>query len=123
MSKKSKTILLVEDDATLRDAFDMVLSKDFDVVTAADGRLGLYEAESRDFDIILLDMLMPNMDGKEFLRAYDNPNDVPIIVFSNLDSKTEIDEAIELGATRYLLKSWAPPNALIRVVRDVLPKE
>ncbi len=120
MSKKSKTILLVEDDATLRDAFDMVLSKDFDVVTAADGRLGLYEAESRDFDIILLDMLMPNMDGKEFLRAYDNPNDVPIIVFSNLDSKTEIDEAIELGATRYLLKSWASPKELIRVVRDVL---
>lgn len=118
--KDKKTILLIEDDATLRDAFEMVLSRDFQVVTASDGRLGLYEAENRKFDLILLDMLMPIMDGKEFLRQYENSQDIPIIVFSNLDSKSEIDEAIELGATRYLLKSWASPKELIRVVKDVL---
>ncbi|NCU31110.1 response regulator [Candidatus Saccharibacteria bacterium] len=116
----NKRILLIEDDNTLRDAFSMVLSKEFDVVAVADGRLGLYEAESRDFDLILLDMLMPVMDGRAFLRAYDNKKNIPIIVFSNLDAKTEVDEAISLGATRYLLKSWASPKELIKVVRDTL---
>lgn len=115
-----KKILLVEDDNILRDAFSMVLDKDFEVVAVGDGRLGLYEAESQDFDLILLDMLMPNMDGRAFLKAYDNKKSIPIIVFSNLDAKTEVDEAISLGATRYLLKSWASPKELIKVVKDTL---
>lgn len=113
--------MLVEDDAALNDAFRTMLTKnDFDVITAFNGKDALEELKKSTPDIILLDLLMPVMDGKEFLRAFDNPKDIPIIVFSNLDAKTEVEEVLQLGATRYMLKAWATPPELMRVIKDTL---
>lgn len=115
-----KKILVVEDDQALNDAFSLILENDYDVDTAFDGQEALVMVDKKEYDLILLDLLMPIMDGKEFLRSFQNPHDIPVIVFSNLDAKSDIEEATELGATRYMLKSWASPKELIRLVQDTL---
>lgn len=115
-----KRILIVEDDQALNDAFSMILEKDYDVDTAFDGKEALEFTQKQSYDLILLDLLMPIMDGKTFLKEFDNTNETPVIVFSNLDAKSDIEEVSELGATRYMLKSWASPKELLRLVQDSL---
>ncbi|PID32407.1 hypothetical protein CR970_00595 [Candidatus Saccharibacteria bacterium] len=114
-------ILLIEDDTTLNDAFHILLTKEgYQVDTAFNGQEALDILKTKTPDLILLDLLMPVMDGKEFLRRFDNQHDIPIIVFSNLDAKSDVKEAIELGATRYMLKSWATTKELIKIINDTL---
>lgn len=115
-----KRILIVEDDQALNDAFMMILDKDYTVDGAFDGQEALDFTKKNEYDLILLDLLMPIMDGKQFLKAFQNKNDIPIIVFSNLDAKSDIVETTELGATRYMLKSWASPKELLKLVEDTL---
>lgn len=117
-----KTVLIVEDDPALSDAFKMVLSKaGHNVLNAYNGKdaLELLDKNS-EVDIILLDLLMPVMDGKEFLSKFDNRDDTPVIVFSNLDAQSDISDVKLRGATRYILKAWASPKQIIKVVEDTL---
>lgn len=121
MSKQNKKILVVEDDHALSDAFSIILSKEgYAVANAYDGYEALEKVANDEYSLILLDLLMPGLDGKGFLRQYDNKNDIPIIVFSNLDAKSDVDEALELGATRYMLKAWASPKKLLELVNETL---
>lgn len=122
MSKQ--TILVVEDEQVLNDAYTTILKQEgYKVLSAFDGEEALSVAESNNIDLILLDLRMPKVNGIEFLKAYDlaSRKDAPIvIVFSNLDMQTEIDEAFELGATKYMLKAWASPKELVKLVKDNL---
>lgn len=119
--KNKQTILLVEDDATLSDAFSIMLSKEgFEVVIAFNGQEALEKIKDKSVDLILLDLLMPVMDGREFLEVYENKNLIPIIVFSNLDAKNDVDEILELGVTRYMLKAWASPKELTKIIQDTI---
>lgn len=116
-----KKVLLVEDDAALSDAFFTMLQKnDYDVQIAFNGEEALQKLEAYTPDIILLDLLMPVMDGREFLRSFENTSQIPIIVFSNLDAKNEVEEVLALGATRYMLKAWATPKELLRILQDTV---
>lgn len=115
-----KKILVVEDDQALNDAFTMILGNDYEVDAAFDGQEALDHTNKKQYDLILLDLLMPVMDGKAFLRAFKNTKQIPVVVFSNLDAKTDIEEVTELGAHRYMLKSWASPKELIKLVEDML---
>ncbi len=119
--KHTPHVLLVEDDLSLSDAFSIMLTKQGYTVTCAfDGKEALEKLNIVTPDIILLDLLMPIMDGKEFLKQFSNTEHIPIIVFSNLDAKSEVHEVLQLGATRYMLKAWATPTELVRVVQDTL---
>lgn len=112
---------MVEDDADLHDAFRMVLgSAGYIVDSAYDGKQAIEHLAENVYDMILLDLLMPVMDGKTFLKQFDNERGIPIIVFSNLDAKNDIDDAIKLGATRYMLKAWASPRDLLKLVQETL---
>ncbi|MNR68716.1 transcriptional regulator NarL [compost metagenome] len=65
---------------------------------------------------------MPVMDGIDFLKQYrpkENHPDVHIVVFSNYDMQAEVDEAYNLGAERYVLKAWASPKELLKIVKDL----
>jgi two-component system response regulator VicR len=115
-----KKILVVEDDQALNDAFTMILANGYDVDAAFDGQEALDLTKNNNYDLILLDLLMPVMDGKAFLRAFKNDKQIPIVVFSNLDAKTDIEEVTQLGAHRYMLKSWASPKELLKLVEDTL---
>jgi len=119
-----QTILVAEDEKALNDAYTSILKREgYKVLSAFDGEETMSVAESNHIDLILLDLRMPKVNGIEFLKAYDlsSREDLPIvIVFSNLDMQTEIDEAFELGATKYMLKAWASPKELVKLVRDNL---
>jgi two-component system response regulator VicR len=90
------------------------------VQQAFNGKEALEKIPDFGPEIVLLDLLMPIMDGNQFLRTYKNDRHIPIIVFSSLDSRTEVQQALELGASRYMLKSWATPDELFRVINDTV---
>jgi len=116
-SGNSRRILLVEDDRDLNEAFNILLTRaGYIVEQVYNGQEALERIPEFNPEVILLDLLMPIMNGNQFLRAYKNDNHVPIIVFSSLDARHEVQEALELGATRYMLKSWATPDELFQVI-------
>lgn len=123
----SKKILIVEDEAMLSEAYEMILSgADYDVLVAHDGQDALEKTEKFEPDVILLDLRMPRVGGIEFLDKYnlvENHPKVKVIVFSNLDMQKDIDEAYRLGANRYILKAWASPKELLKIVADTLAQD
>lgn len=123
MPKIQPTILVVEDDAALNDAYKTILSSaGYEVRAVFNGKEALAATKAQEPDIIFLDLRMPVMDGIEFLKAYQPASKHPhvkIIVFSNYDMQREVDEAYQLGAERYVLKAWASPKELIKIVADL----
>ncbi len=117
-------ILIVEDDAILQSAYNTVLSMEgFEVFTAPDGVEGLRVANEQSPDVILLDMLMPNLNGIDFLRSYDVKTKHPnsrVIVFSNISVPESMKEAMQLGAVKYLTKASFTPKEMVAVIKEVL---
>lgn len=129
MNKKKNTasILIVEDESALNEAYQLILKQaGYTIETAFNGKEALDLTKSFEPDIILLDLRMPHMDGVEFLRKYKlkevHPN-VKVIIFSNYDMQKEIDEAYQLGAHRYILKTWASPKELLQIIETTLESE
>jgi CheY-like chemotaxis protein len=102
-------ILLIEDDQFLRRASEIGLKKrGFDVITAADGEEGLQQARSGSPELILLDMLMPKLNGTETLVALkkdERTRDIPVVILSNSSIDANIQRAKDLGAIGYLVKA------------------
>lgn len=117
-------ILVVEDERALSEAYEFILTNaGYEVVVAHDGEDALGKTTSFEPDLILLDLRMPRVGGIDFLKQYDLLHEHPgvrVIVFSNLDTQKEIDEAYKLGAQRYILKAWASPKELLQIVSDTL---
>ncbi len=119
-------ILVAEDDPVLNRAYQLILETEkHDVRTANDGEEALEIAEEFKPEIIFLDLLMPRMNGLEFLRRYDLKNQSPeikLIVLSNLDGDKEVEEAMKLGAYKYLVKAHSSPEELAALVRHLVAK-
>lgn len=117
-------ILVVEDDPALNDAYNMILKKaGHHVDTAFSGVEALEKIATKEPDLILLDLLMPDLDGVGFLKKYDVKkahSHVKVIVFSNIDVQQKVEEAYALGARKYILKAWSTPQQLIKIVDIVL---
>jgi CheY-like chemotaxis protein len=122
--KQEKTILIVEDEPELAEIYQTLLKQEeYTVLIAHNGKEALKTAQSKEPDLILLDLRMPVMDGVAFLEEYnikENHPDVKVVVFSNYDMQDEIDDAYRLGAHRYVLKAWASPKELLQIVEDSL---
>jgi two-component system response regulator (stage 0 sporulation protein F) len=123
MSAKDLQVLIIEDEQLLNEAYARVLSAaKISLLRAYNGKEALDILKNEKPDIILLDLRMPVMDGIEFLKKLqpkDNLPDAKIIVFSNYDDQHEIDEAFSLGAMHYMLKAWATPDELVKLIREV----
>lgn len=119
-----KTVLIVEDEKPLNEAYQVILEAEgYKVASVYDGAEALEVTKDMDPDLILLDLRMPQINGIEFLKKYDAPGKHPkvkIIVFSNLDTENEINEAYKLGAHKYMLKAWASPKELARLVKETI---
>lgn len=114
-----KKVLIVEDESLLSSVYSTVLSlNDFTVQTAHDGVDGLNKLRTFEPDVILLDLLMPNMDGMTFLKNFDKSrhSSTRIIVYSNLFDGNTVDQVTELGADDIVLKSSLSPNQLVELV-------
>jgi CheY-like chemotaxis protein len=116
-------VLIIEDNETLNEAYKLILEKDgHEVTTAFNGEEGLEKLKDLQPDLILLDMLMPKMDGLEFLRHF-NPSNYPkttIIILSNLNEDEQVEEARKLGAHRYILKANTSPRELAVKVNHII---
>lgn len=108
-------ILVVEDDKVLNSAYKMILEKDgHNVISVFDGEEALNTLQSTTPDIILLDLLMPNISGIQFLQQ-GKPKMRPetrIIVLSNMGDEKLVKQAMELGAHKYVVKAHTTPGQL-----------
>lgn len=119
-----KKILIIEDDSFFRELITKKLfSGGFSISEAPDGKLGLEKIEKLKPDLILLDLLLPNIDGFEVLeRLKGNPETekIPIIILSNLSQKEDIQKGMEMGAEDFLIKSNFALDEIIDKVQRFL---
>jgi DNA-binding response OmpR family regulator len=117
-------LLLIEDDALLSRMYQTIfVSNSYEVSIAADGQAGLELARERQPDIILLDVMMPKLNGLEVLRqlkADAKLKDVPVVMLTNLAGNTDIQTALQLGAVRYIIKNENRPKEVEAIVREIL---
>jgi DNA-binding response OmpR family regulator len=121
-----KSILLVEDDPFLVDLYSTKLKEEgFEVEIAISGREGLRKFKEKKPDLILLDIVLPDLDGWEVLgeiKKLNKLNDLKIVVLSNLTEKEDVKRAQELGAARYLIKSHFTPTEVVQEIKKILEK-
>lgn len=119
-------VLIVEDERILREAYREILTQEgFVVQESANGREALDTLRDFQPDLILLDILMPEMDGLSFLKAMRNLKSKPkqrakIVAFSNLSDQQKLDEMINLGVSKNVLKSSLSPKQLVHLIRELL---
>ena len=118
-----KTILVIEDDRFIGEMYVRSLKhENFDVDWVVDGHDGLVAATSKPYDVILLDIMLPEMRGPEILKALrgNGVDKVPnsrIIVMTNFDQDTESRIALEHDVDAYLIKAEITPRRLIEIIR------
>lgn len=120
-------VLLIEDDPLMYDLYKLFLStKGYDVSVATDGEMGLQRAEEWNPTIILLDMMMPKMDGLEVLvhlKTAVKTKAVPVVMLTNLADQKVAEEALSKGAYAYVLKSDYQSKKLDELIQAVLRGE
>jgi len=121
-----KRILFIEDESALQKTFDEILKKaGYEMIAALDGEIGLRLAKTKRPDLILLDLVLPKMHGFEVLKQLkETPEtkDIPIIVLTNLEGISDVDKAIELGATTYLVKTKYSLKEVVEKIEKALSK-
>lgn len=119
-------ILFIEDETTLQKTLTSVLSNSgFSVASAYDGEAGLIEARKMRPDLILLDLILPKMDGFAVLAELKkdaNLKDVPVIVLTNLEAVEDVEKVIALGATTYLVKANYDLPEIVSKIKEILSK-
>ncbi|MFA5021892.1 MAG: response regulator [Patescibacteria group bacterium] len=123
MSKK-KSILLVEDDEFLAELYATKLNLEgYEVSLAVSGDKGLKLIREKKPDLVLLDIILPKMDGFEILKAVKEDKalkDIPIILLTNLSQKDEVKKGLELGAVDYLIKAHFMPSEVVKKIKQVM---
>ncbi|OHA70003.1 MAG: hypothetical protein A3H01_01705 [Candidatus Wildermuthbacteria bacterium RIFCSPLOWO2_12_FULL_40_9] len=121
-----KKILLVEDDPFLIDIYkDKLEESGYAVETVEDGDQVLNKITEARPDLVLLDIILPNVDGWEILRTIRNKpdtKDLKVIILSNLGQKEEVEKGVDLGATKYLIKAHFTPSEVIKEIKELLNK-
>lgn len=118
-----KKILLIEDDAFLVDIYATKLKEaGFEVLTAFDGEEGYKKAKEEKPDLVLLDLVLPGMDGWEFLKKAKSENLtwLKIVVLSNLGQKEEVEKGLNLGVVKYLVKAHYAPSEVVEEISKIL---
>lgn len=118
-------VLIIDDDPFIADMY-VIKFKDehFDVQTAHNGKDGLKKIVEFDPDIILIDVVMPDMDGFHVLEELKKQGGKPhkIIMLTNLGQKEDVERGIGLGATDYMVKAHFTPSEVLERVRGLLAK-
>ncbi|MFH0857582.1 MAG: response regulator [Candidatus Magasanikbacteria bacterium] len=117
-----KKILVVEDDTILRNALEEGLKgiKDIDILLAKDGKDGLEQTKKHIPDVILLDILMPKMNGVEVLekiRKNDSTKDIPVFIISVVENEESIARCVQLGIKGYFIKSSYSLESIVQAVK------
>lgn len=111
-----RKILVIDDEPQIIEVLTSYLKKDgFRVIAAADGTKALQIAEREEPDLILLDLMLPDIDGYEVCRALRKRSNVPIVMLTARDEETDKIVGLELGADDYITKPFSPREVLARV--------
>lgn len=117
-------ILIIEDDKFLRELIVRKLSNEnFETVEAVDGEKGIKVVKEAKPDLVLLDLILPGIDGFEVLsKIKEDPviASVPVIILSNLGQRDDVERGLKLGAVDYLVKAHFTPNEIIEKVKQAL---
>lgn len=120
----AKKILIVEDDKFLRELISHKLVKEqFDIVEAVDGEEGVKKAAEEHPDLVLLDLILPGIDGFEVLyrmKGNSGTASIPVIILSNLGQKDDVEKGLRLGANDYLIKAHFTPGEIIEKIATIL---
>ena len=120
----NKKILLVEDDEMIRELYsNEFIQAGFDVSSCSTGEKGLELLEDNQYDIMLLDIMIPGLNGLEVLKAIrknHKTKDLKVALLTNLGSEKVITQGFELGAVGYLIKSSYNPDQLVQEVRKLI---
>lgn len=124
MIKSIAKILIIEDDEFLRGLISRRLAKEgFGVLEAAEGREGWKKIQEESVDLILLESILPGMDGFELLEQIKkDPNfkNIPVIIISDFGQEEEIKKGLELGAADYIVKASPTSNEIISKIKKAL---
>ena len=120
-----KKILIIEDDPFLNEMYAVKLVQSgFEVETAFNGKIGVIKAKEVSPDLILLDIVLPKMDGFEVLKEIKNDSPglkkVPVILLNNLGQKEEVEKGIKLGADEYIIKAHFTPTTVVEKIKALL---
>jgi len=119
-----KKILFIEDEAALQKTFGDILSAEgFQVISAIDGEVGLRLAKSEKPNLIILDLILPKLHGLEVLKGLKENKEtknIPVIILTNLGDLKNIEQALELGATTYMVKSDYTLDDIIEKVKKAI---
>lgn len=119
-----KSILLVEDDPLIVEIYTTKLKGlGFRVEVAQDGEIALDKLKEKEFDLVVLDIVLPHLTGFEFLekiRRGKRFKNLKVLVLSNLGQKNDLDRARELGTSRYLIKAHFTPTEVAQEIKEIL---
>lgn len=119
-----KKILFIEDESALQKTFGDILKQEgYQITSALDGEEGLRLAKTQKPDLILLDLILPKLHGFEVLKELkedQGTKDIPVIVLTNLEGTGDVERAIELGATTYLVKANYTLEEVISKIKNSL---
>jgi len=122
--QKSKTVLLVEDDVFIREIYDKKISLEgYKVELAKNGLEAIKKLEEITPDLILLDIIMPVMDGREVLAKLKSSKkwkNIPVVMLTNLSEKEEIEEELGLGVDEYIVKAHFTPSEVMEKIKKFL---
>ncbi len=120
----NKKILVIEDDKFLRELIAQKLLKEgYNISEAIDGEEGIKKVKEEKPDLVLLDLILPGIDGFEVLsqmRADSSLTSIPVIILSNLGQKEDVEKGLKLGAADYLIKAHFTPGEIIDKIKIVL---
>ncbi|MBI1984944.1 MAG: response regulator [Candidatus Wildermuthbacteria bacterium] len=117
-------ILVIEDDKFLRDLLLQKLAKEgYESLEALDGTQGLKKIQEEKPNLVVLDLILPGMDGFEVLRlAKENQETahIPLLVLSNLGEREDVERALKLGAADFMVKSQFTPGEIVSRIKSIL---
>ena len=118
------SILIVEDDRFVSDLYQHEFEKSgYDIKLAEDGEIALKVVKESKFDCILLDVMLPKLDGLEVLRRIKEDSatkNIPVMILSNLGQDEIIRQALQIGAKAYIVKSLYTPNQVVNEIRGLI---
>jgi CheY-like chemotaxis protein len=117
-------VLIVEDDMLIQRMYEKIFTfQKYDVVTASNGEEALVKAREVNPTIILLDVMMPKMNGMEVLerlKADPTTKGIPVVMLSNLAGDNDVETALSKGAVKYIIKSEHDPKAIADMVEEII---
>ena len=119
-----KKVLIIEDDGFLQNLeATKIIKSGYEVISAGTGEDAMKKIIEPGIDIIILDLLLPNFDGFEILKKIketDTTKNIPVIVFSNLSENADIEKAVSLGATKFMVKSNFSLEELVDHIKQLV---